>query len=102
EFYQFTKDSRYLEVVNETLQYVLHEMTSLDGGFYSAQDADSEGEEGKFYVWKKNEIKEILGKDTDIFCLYFDVTDGGNFEGHTILHNNINMSTVAFQFGKTE
>ncbi len=84
------------------LQYVLREMTSSDGGFYSAQDADSEGEEGKFYVWKKSEIQEILGKDADIFCLYFDVTDGGNFEGRTILHNSINMSTVAFQFGKTE
>jgi uncharacterized protein YyaL (SSP411 family) len=102
EAYQITKDSRYLEVVNQTLQYVLREMTSFDGGFYSAQDADSEGEEGKFYVWKKNEIKEILGKDADIFCLYFDVIDGGNFEGHTILYNNISMSTVAFQFGKTE
>ncbi|HKC79430.1 MAG TPA: thioredoxin domain-containing protein [Nitrosopumilaceae archaeon] len=102
EAYQITKDSRYLEVVNQTLQYVLREMTSSSGGFYSAQDADSEGVEGKFYVWKKNEIQEILGKDTDIFCLYFDVTDGGNFEGHTILHNNINTSTVAFQFGKTE
>ncbi|MBI3640264.1 MAG: thioredoxin domain-containing protein [Thaumarchaeota archaeon] len=102
EAYQITKDSRYLEVVNQTLQYVLREMTSSDGGFYSAQDADSEGEEGKFYVWKKNEIQEILGKDTDIFCLYFDVTDGGNFEGHTILHNSINTSTTAFQFGKTE
>jgi len=102
EAYQITKDSRYLEVVNQTLQYVLREMTSSGGGFYSAQDADSEGEEGKFYVWKKNEIQEIIGKDTDIFCLYFDVTDGGNFEGHTILHNSINASTVAFQFGKTE
>jgi len=102
EAYQITKDSRYLEVVNQTLQYVLREMTSLDCGFYSAQDADSEGEEGKFYVWKKKEVQEILGNDADVFCLYFDVTDGGNFEGHTILHNNINASTVAFQFGKTE
>ncbi|HET6457927.1 MAG TPA: thioredoxin domain-containing protein, partial [Nitrosopumilaceae archaeon] len=102
EAYQITKDPRYLEVVNQTLQYVLREMTSSDGGFYSAQDADSEGEEGKFYVWRKNEIQEILGKDTDIFSLYFDVTDGGNFEGHTILHNSINTSTAAFQFGKTE
>ncbi|HYL66481.1 MAG TPA: thioredoxin domain-containing protein [Nitrosopumilaceae archaeon] len=102
EAYQITKDTRYLEVVNQTLQYVLRDMTSSDGGFYSAQDADSEGEEGKFYVWKKNEIQEIIGKDADIFCLYFDVVDGGNFEGHTILHNNINISTVAFQFGKTE
>jgi len=102
EAYQITKDQKYLEVVNQTLEYVLREMTSPEGGFYSAQDADSEGEEGKFYVWKKNEIKEILDKDTDIFSLYFDVTDGGNFEGHTILHNSINASTVAFQFGKNE
>lgn len=102
EAYQITKDYKYLEIVNQTLQYVLREMTSPDGGFYSAQDADSEGEEGKFYVWDKKEIREILDKDVDIFCLYFDVTDGGNFEGRTILHNNINASTVAFQFGKTE
>src|SRR5579864_123896 len=102
EAYQITKDPKYLEIVNQTLQYVLREMTSSDGGFYSAQDADSEGEEGKFYVWKKNEIPEIIGNDTDVFCLYFDVTDGGNFEGHTILNNSINLSTVAFQFGKTE
>ena len=102
EAYQITKDPKYLEVVNQTLCYVLHEMTSPNGGFYSAQDADSEGEEGKYYVWKKKEIQEILGKDSDVFCLYYDVTDGGNFEGHNILNNNIKISTAAFQFGKTE
>ena len=102
EAYQITKDIKYLEIVNQTLLYVLYEMTSPEGGFYSAQDADSEGEEGKYYVWKKNEIQEILGKDSDVFCLYYDVTDGGNFEGHNILNNNIRASTVAFQFGKTE
>jgi len=74
-------------------------MASQEGGFYSALDADSEGVEGKYYVWNKKEITEILGKDADVFCLYFDVTDGGNFEGHTILNNNINASTVAFHFG---
>ncbi len=102
EAYQITKDERYLDVMNDTLQYVLKEMTSPDGGFYSAQDADSEGEEGKYYVWKKNEIQEILGSDSDLFCLYYDVVDGGNFEGHNILHNNMRLSSVAFQFGKTE
>ncbi|MBI5377892.1 MAG: thioredoxin domain-containing protein, partial [Thaumarchaeota archaeon] len=102
EAYQITKDPKYLDVVNQTLCYVLHEMTSPDGGFYSAQDADSEGEEGKYYVWKKREIQEILGKDSDVFCLYYDITDGGNFEGHNIPNNNIKISTVAFQFGKTE
>ncbi|MGB9003235.1 MAG: thioredoxin domain-containing protein, partial [Nitrosotalea sp.] len=102
EAYQITKDEKYLDVINRTLGYVLKEMTSPDGGFYSAQDADSEGEEGKYYVWKKNEIREILGSDADLFCLYYDVVDGGNFEGHNILHNNINLSSVIFQFGKTE
>ena len=102
EAYQITKDEKYLEVVRDTLRYVLREMTSSEGGFYSAQDADSEGEEGKYYVWKKNEIEEILGKDAEIFCLYYDVTQGGNFEGKTILNNSVNLSSLSFQFGKTE
>ena len=102
EAYQISKDPRYLEVIQDTLRFVMREMTSPDGGFYSAYDADSEGEEGKFYVWKKKEIQEILGKDSDIFCLYYDVTDGGNFEGHTILYNSMNLSSIAFHFGKSE
>ncbi len=102
EAYQITKDPFYLEVVIKTLNYVLEEMTSAEGGFYSAQDADSEGEEGKYYVWNKHEIKEILGNNADVFCLFYDVTDGGNFEGKTILCNNISLSSVAFKFAKTE
>jgi len=102
EAYQITKDPFYLDVVKKTLNYVQQEMTSSEGGFFSSQDADSEGEEGKYYVWTKKEIQEILGEDADLFCLYFDVTDGGNFEGKTILCNNINSSAVAFKFGKTE
>ncbi|HSF28089.1 MAG TPA: thioredoxin domain-containing protein [Nitrosopumilaceae archaeon] len=102
EAYQITKDPKYLAVVNQTLHYILREMTSPEGGFYSAQDADSEGEEGKYYVWKKNQIQKIIGEDADVFCLYYDVTDGGNFEGYNILNNNIRTSTIAFQFGKTE
>ncbi|KFM20292.1 hypothetical protein AAA799P11_00039 [Marine Group I thaumarchaeote SCGC AAA799-P11] len=102
EAYQITKDPFYLDVLKKTLDFVLREMTSPDGGFYSAYDADSEGVEGKFYVWKKSEIKEILGDDADIFCLFYDVTDGGNWEGNNILCNNLNISTVAFNFGMTE
>ena len=102
EAYQITKDPFYLDVLKKTLDYVLREMTSKEGGFYSAQDADSEGEEGKFYVWKKSEIKEILGKDADAFCLFYDVTDGGNWEGKSILCNNVNLSSVAFQCNMTE
>ena len=102
EAYQITKDPFYLEVLQKTLDYVLREMTSPENGFYSAYDADSEGVEGKYYVWKKSEIKEILGKDADLFCLYYDVTDGGNWEGNNILCNNLNISTVAFNFGISE
>ncbi|MBI5697280.1 MAG: thioredoxin domain-containing protein, partial [Thaumarchaeota archaeon] len=102
EAYQLTKDSFYLDVIQKTLDFVLREMTSPEGGFYCALDADSEGQEGKFYVWKKKEIAEILGKNADVFCLYYDVTDGGNFEGETILNNSIAASAVAFHSGMTE
>jgi uncharacterized protein YyaL (SSP411 family) len=102
EAYQITKDPKYLEVITQTLRYVLKEMTLPEGGFCSAQDADSEGKEGKYYIWKKSEIQQVLGLDFEPFCLYYDVTEGGNFEGDNILHNNINPSSVAFQFGKSE
>jgi len=102
EAYQITKDQFYLDILQKTLDFVLREMTSPEGGFYSAYDADSEGVEGKFYVWSKKEIKEILGSDADLFCLYFDVTDGGNWEGNSILCNNLNTSTIAFNFGISE
>ena len=102
EAYQITKDPFFLDVVKKTLDYVIREMTSPEGVFYSAQDADTDGEEGQTFVWKKNEIEEILGNDSDLFCIYYDVTDGGNFEGKTILANNINASALAFKFGKSE
>ena len=102
EAYQITQDPFYLDVLKKTLDFVLREMTSSNGGFYSAYDADSEGVEGKFYVWQKSEIKEILGSNADLFCLYYDVTDGGNWEGNNILCNNLNISTVAFNFGISE
>ena len=102
EAYQITKDPFYLEILRKTLDFVARDMTSSEGGFYSAYDADSEGDEGKFYVWSKSEIKSILGNDAELFSLYYDVTDGGNWEGHNILCNNINLSTVAFNFGISE
>ena len=102
EAYQITQDPFYLDIMQKTLDFVLREMTLPDGGFYSAYDADSEGVEGKFYVWTKNEIREVLGDDADLFCLYYDVTDGGNWEGNNILCNNLNASTVAFNFGISE
>ena len=102
EAYQITKDIFFLDVVTKTLDYVIREMTSPEGVFYSSQDADTNGEEGQTFVWKKREVEEILGTDSEIFCIYFDVTDGGNFEGKTILANNIKRSALAFKFDKTE
>ena len=102
EAYQITKDPFFRHVVKKTLDYVIREMTSNDGAFFSAQDADTNGEEGQTFVWKKQEIEKILGNDSEIFCIYYDVTDGGNFEGNTILANNINASSLGFKFGKSE
>ena len=102
EAYQITKDPFYLDVMQKTLDFVLRDMTSSNGAFFSAYDADSEGVEGKFYVWSKKQIKEILGNDSDIFCLFYDVTNGGNWEGNNILCNNLNLSNIAFNFGITE
>ena len=82
EAYQATRKERYRHVGEEILNYVLHEMKSPEGGFYSTQDADSEGEEGKFYVWTRDEIKEVLGKEKGTpFCAYYGVATEGNFEG---------------------
>ena len=102
EAYQITKDSFFREVVRKTLDYVIREMTSDNGTFFSAQDADTNGEEGQTFVWKKQEIEKILGDNSEIFCIYYDVTDGGNFEGNTILANNISASSLGFKFNKTE
>ena len=75
----------FLKIAERTAEYMLREMTSPDGGFYSAQDADSEGEEGKYYVFRPEEIKEILPMHAaDAFCRHFDISPDGNFEGRSI------------------
>ena len=84
--YQVTGKPLYRRVVEETLDYVLREMTDTAGGFYSAQDADSEGVEGKFFVWRPEEVVKLLGKpDGEAFNAHFGVTQVGNFEGMSIL-----------------
>src|SRR5687768_4591108 len=94
--YQVTGKGLYRRIAEETLDYVTREMTAPDGGFYSAQDADSEGEEGKFYVWSPDEIVSILGpEEGKLFNLLYDVTHRGNFEGHNILHLPRSIETVA-------
>ena len=85
--YQATGDTLYRRIVEETLEYVRREMTHPHGGFYSTQDADSEGVEGKFFVWTPAEVLAALGEeDGRLFCAYFDVTEHGNFEHANILH----------------
>jgi uncharacterized protein len=87
EAWQATGRDLYRRVAAETLDYVLRDMTDAGGGFHSAEDADSEGEEGKFYVWREDEIKALLGEeDGTLFCRYYGVSEQGNFEGRNILH----------------
>ena len=82
-----TREPFFRNVVEETAGYLLREMFHSEGGFYSTQDADSEGEEGKFFVWEREEIMRILGEEVgEIFCRIYDVNDFGNFEGKNILH----------------
>ncbi len=82
ETFQLTKNPIFAQVARETLDYVLRDMTHPDGAFYSAEDADSEGHEGKFYVWSDAELKGLLAKDEyDAVAAHFDVSEHGNFEG---------------------
>ena len=88
EAYQATQKPFYRDIATETLDYVLREMYNAEnGGFYSTQDADSEGVEGKFFVWEPNDVEDIIGEENaEIFCEYYDITPQGNFEGENILH----------------
>jgi uncharacterized protein YyaL (SSP411 family) len=101
EAYQATRKVRYLHVSEEIIAYVSREMKSPEGGFYSTQDADSEGEEGKFYVWTRDQIKEVLGKEKGTpFCAYYGVTPNGNFEGGTsVLHIESTSNKVSELYG---
>ncbi|AEV69753.1 thioredoxin domain-containing protein [Acetivibrio clariflavus] len=85
EAYQATKKRDYADIAEEIFTYVLRDMTSPEGGFYSAEDADSEGMEGKFYVWSMDEVKKVLGEQHgEKYCKYYDITPHGNFEGFNI------------------
>jgi uncharacterized protein len=98
EAYQLTKRDRYREVIDETINFVQAELLHAGVGFYSALDADSEGEEGKFYVWTDEEVKKILGEDAAIFCEFYDITAKGNWEGKNILR--IRESFTSFSESK--
>jgi len=90
--WQVTGDPFYRTITEEILDYVAREMTDPQGGFYSTQDADSEGEEGKFFVWTPTEIRDLLGGEADAFMAAYGVTERGNFEGRNILELFSDMS----------
>jgi uncharacterized protein len=96
--YLVTGNTDYRRICEETLDFVLRELTHPSGGFFSSLDADSEGEEGKFYVWTEDELEAVLGPDYDIFKAAYSVTPSGNWEGKTILQRALDDSTLAARF----
>jgi uncharacterized protein len=98
--WQWTHDPFFARIAKEVLGWVTREMTSPEGGFYSSLDADSEGEEGKFYVWSRDEVMEILGDvEGRVFCALYDITDRGNWEGHNIPNVPRDVEAVAADHG---
>ncbi|CUI16383.1 conserved hypothetical protein [Candidatus Protochlamydia naegleriophila] len=98
EAWQLTKKPLYQEVAEEIFNYIIRDMTYPGGGFYSAEDADSEWHEGFFYTWTYDEVKQVLGEeDGKLFCQFYDVTPEGNFEGRNILHNVLSLEEFASQ-----
>ncbi len=96
--YRTAQNPLYRQVVYETLDFIAREMTSDEGAFYSSLDADSEGEEGKFYVWTADEVDQLLGDEAPLFKDYYNVTDRGNWEERkNILYVNESDSTLATQ-----
>jgi len=97
--FRVSGDEHYRRVAYETLDFVKREMTSAEGAFYSSLDADSEGEEGRFYVWKLDELKNLLNEDAALFADYFGATDEGNWEdGNNILHRSAKDKAVAEKY----
>ncbi|SDF15281.1 thioredoxin domain-containing protein [Chitinophaga filiformis] len=102
EAYQQTRNELYARTIADTLGFVKREMTDAGGGFYSALDADSEGVEGKFYTWSREEIEAILGPDAALFCAFYDVTEEGNWEETNILWVTKPAAVFAAENGITE
>ncbi|MCC6673510.1 MAG: thioredoxin domain-containing protein [Planctomycetes bacterium] len=85
EAWVVTRNPLHQRVARETLEYLLREMQHADGGFFSSQDADSEGEEGRFFVWDRAEVEALCGTDTDLVCRHYGITTGGNWEHRNVL-----------------
>jgi uncharacterized protein YyaL (SSP411 family) len=101
EAYQVTGKAEFAQVAREIFTYVLRDMNSPEGGFYSAEDADSEGKEGLFYLWTPLEVREHLGKEPgDLFCRFYGITESGNFEeGRSIPHVPVSTQSFAAKEG---
>jgi uncharacterized protein YyaL (SSP411 family) len=97
--WQVTGDADFRQIAEEVYDYILREMTAPEGGFYSATDADSEGEEGKFFVWSLDEVEALLGDDAPVAVELYGITRGGNFEGHNILYLPNDAATAAERLG---
>ena len=97
--YKMTGNKRYASIIDETIQWLIREMLDNSGGFYSALDADSDGEEGKFYVWTYEQIKELAGEHTQLINTYYDIQEKGNWESTNIPRMVHNENEIAAQFG---
>jgi uncharacterized protein YyaL (SSP411 family) len=103
EAFQATGRAAYARIARETLDYAVHEMQSPEGGFWSATDADSEGEEGKFFVWTAAEAREAVGEaDAPLVLAWLDITERGNWEGKSIPNTPVPLATLAKRFGLEE
>ena len=101
--YQLTKNPHYKTVVTETLDFIKRELSSPEDGFYASLDADSEGIEGKFYCWAKNEIKEIIGNHADLIIDYYNVSGAGNWEhNQNILYKRLTDNEIAHKYNLSE
>ncbi len=102
EAYQLTRKPLYKQIVYQTLSFIEREMTTKNGAFYSALDADSEGEEGKFYVWSKEELREVLDEDYNVAEIYYNINHHGKWEGNYILLRKKSDTEIAKQFNISE
>jgi uncharacterized protein YyaL (SSP411 family) len=103
EAFQVMADPKLRRIVEETLDYVLRDMHHPEGGFYSATDADSEGEEGKYFVWTPAEVARVVDPaDVDLVCRYWDISAEGNFEGRSIPHVTLDVAQVGRLFGRSQ
>jgi uncharacterized protein YyaL (SSP411 family) len=99
--YQVTRDVAFADVARDTLRYIEREMTSPEGGFYAASDADSDGREGQYFVWTPAQIADVVGAEAALVQAYYGVNDSGNFDGSTVLSTRRSVTEVAAAMGIT-